>query len=195
MSDREGAVTRMLIAASSGDEGARDKLWELTYDEMHTLAERMMRGERAGHTLAPADLIGEVYIRLVDANELEWRDRAHFFGIAARAFRRILIDHARRRGAQKRGGGRARVTIDRVQVAADGDILNTIALDDALERLEALAPRLCRVVELRYFGGLSEEETAELLGITARTVRRDWVKAKGLLYGFLTDPRVEGHPG
>jgi RNA polymerase sigma factor (TIGR02999 family) len=151
----------------------------------------MMRHERAGHTLAPADLIGEAYMRLVDSSAIEWQDRAHFFGVAARAFRRILIDHARRRRAQKRGGDRARVTLERVQVADEGDILDALALDDALERLEALAPRLHRVVELRHFGGLSEEETAELLGITARTVRRDWVKAKGLLYGYLGEPGAD----
>ena len=194
MADSKDAVTQALKAAQAGDKKAEDELWELTYDELHRLAQRMMRNERQGHTLAPADLISEIYLRLVDQDRIEWRDRAHFYRVAARACRRFLIDYARRHGAQKRGGGRARVTIDRVQIESGGEALEVLALDEALERLEALDPRLYQVVELRHFGGLSEEETAQMLDVSTRTVRRDWVKAKGLLLHYLKETDTQELP-
>ena len=181
-SDSSGhAITRALRGVSGGEEGAADRLWKLAYDELHRLAGRLMSHERAGHTLAPADLIGELWMKLVDQDRIEWRDRAHFYGVAAKACRRILIDYARKHRAQKRGSGAPRVTIDRIQIAAENDVETFIALDEAMEKLKEVDPRLYQVVDLRYFGDLSEEETALAMDISTRTVRRDWVKAKGWL--------------
>lgn len=180
------AITRALHDLSAGDTGAQDRLWDLTYEELFRLAARLMSHERTGHTLSPADLIGELWLKLKDQDRITWRDRAHFYGVAARACRRILIDHARRHRAQKRGSGAARVTIDRIQIQTDDGAEELVALDQALERLRELDPRLYQVVELRYFGDLSEEETAQMLEISTRTVRRDWVKAKGWLHQQLS---------
>lgn len=145
------------------------------------MADRQMRAEDTGHTLSPTALVHEAYMRMVDQTRVQWQNRAHFFAIASQAMRRVLMDHARRHQAGRRGGGLRPLTLDEVQIPLQerADVL--VALDDALRRLEALDPRMARVVELRFFGGLTEPETAEVLGVTERTVRRDWVKAKGWL--------------
>ena len=145
------------------------------------MADRQMRAENTGHTLSPTALVHEAYMRMVDQTRVQWQNRAHFFAIASQAMRRVLMDHARRHQAGRRGGGLRPLTLDEVQIPLQerADVL--VALDDALRRLEALDPRMARVVELRFFGGLTEPETAKVLGVTERTVRRDWVKAKGWL--------------
>lgn len=180
--DRQHAVTRALKGMSAGESGAADELWEMTYEELRRIAYRMLQGERMDHTLSGTGLVHEAFVRLVDQNRVEWQDRAHFFAVAAQACRRILIDHARKHRAKKRGGGRARITIDRLQLEHERKSEDLLDLHDALQRLEALNPRLSQVVEYRYFGGLSEAEIAEVLDISERTVRRDWVKAKGWLH-------------
>ena len=140
-----------------------------------------MRRERQGHTLQTTALVNEAFIRLVDAQQVRWNDRAHFLGISARLMRRVLVDHARARGYQKRGGGTQRVTLDEARIAGSETSLNVIALDRALERLAALKPREAKVVELRFFGGLSVEETADVLQVSADTIKRDWRLAKAWL--------------
>lgn len=176
------AVTRALKGMSSGEQGAADQLWEMTYEELRRIAYRMLQGERMDHTLSGTALVHEAFVRLIDQNRVEWQDRAHFFAVAAQACRRILIDHARKHRAKKRGGGRVRITIDRLQLEQERKSEDLLDLHEALERLEVLNPRLSRVVEFRYFGGLSEAEIAEVLDVSERTVRRDWVKAKGWLH-------------
>jgi RNA polymerase sigma factor (TIGR02999 family) len=173
-------VTRLLQDVQQGRGEASDRLIRLVYDELHDLAARYMRRERPDHTLQPTALVGEAYLRLVDQRSISWQSRAHFFGIAAQAMRRILVDHARRRRATKREGGQ-RVTLDEGLAAVDGRSLDLIALDDALQRLAALDERQSRVVELRFFGGLDIDQTAEALGISPATVKRDWVFAKAWL--------------
>ncbi len=180
--ERQHAVTQALRDMSSGDQGAAEHLWSMTYEELRRIAYRMLQGERADHTLSGTALVHEAFVRLIGQNRVEWQDRAHFFAVAAQACRRILIDHARKHRAQKRGGGRARITIDRIQLEEERRSEDLLDLDEALQKLEALNERLSQVVEFRYFGGLSEAEIAEVLGVSERTVRRDWVKAKGWLH-------------
>ena len=175
------AVTQALIGAASGDREAADLLWQLTYDELRRIAQHHLRRERAGHTLTATDLVHEAYVRLVDQTRISWKDRSHFFGIASQACRRVLVDHARRRLAQKRGAGVAAVTLNESALLVDDHTDEILAVNRALERLAAIDERLHRVVEHRYFGGLTEEETAEALGVSTRTVRRDWIKAKAWL--------------
>ena len=185
MDDRKDAVTRALKGAASGDDAASADLWELTYEELRRIAQRSLYRERSDHTLSATALVHEAYMRLVDQTRIEFRDRAHFFAVASKVCRRILVDYARRRSAEKRGGARVKVTLDDAAAIVDAQSDELIALNEALEQLSGLNERLGRVVEMRYFGGLSEEETAEILGVTTRTVRRDWVKAKGFLYDAL----------
>ena len=185
MPERKREVTAALIDASGGDREAAAQLWDLTYDELRRIAQRMLRSERADHTLSGTALVHEAFVRLVDQDRVQWQDRAHFFAVAAQACRRILIDHARKHRAQKRGGGRARVTLERVQIEADRTSEDLLDLHEALERLEKLNERLSKIVEYRYFGGLSEAEIGDVLGISERTVRRDWVKARSWLYNEL----------
>jgi RNA polymerase sigma factor (TIGR02999 family) len=180
-------VTELLLELRRGQSGAMDRLFPLVYDELHRVAHRALRGERTGHTLGTTGLVHEAFIRLADQTRLEYHDRAHFYGIAARAMRHILVDYARRHCAGKRGGA------DRKVVALDESLLGVedradavLALDEALTDLERVDPRLGQVVQCRFFGGLTEEETGEVLGVTARTVRRDWLKAKGWLHHHLT---------
>jgi RNA polymerase sigma factor (TIGR02999 family) len=158
-----------------------DTLFPLVYGELRVIARRKLGG-RTGETLGTTALVHEAYLKLVDQSRVGWRDRAHFFAVAAMAMRQILVDHARHHAARKRGGGWRRVSLqdDVVSVGEQADAL--LELDRALERLAGLNTRLARVVECRFFGGLTEQETAEALGVTERTVRRDWVKARGLLY-------------
>ena len=180
-------ITVLLKAWSGGDQSALNRLTTLVYRELHRMARRYMKDERAANTLQATALVNEVYLRLVDVQKIEWQHRAQFFGLAAQLMRRILIDAARTRGAGKRGGGVFRVDIDQAPLLApepDGFIL---ALDAALESLARLAPRQARVVELRYFGGLSEEETAEVMQSSRRTVRRDWQFARAWLMHQLSN--------
>jgi len=194
MEASEHAVTRALAGAAAGDKAAADQLWQLTYEELHRIAQRHLLSERADHTLSATALVHEAYLRLVGQQDVDWQSRAHFFGVASRVCRRILVDHARRRLAQKRGGARGRVTLDTGLIAVETQSDEILALNEALERLVQLNERLAQVVECRYFGGLSEEQTAEALGISVRTVRRDWVKAKGWLYDQL-QPDGSGEAG
>jgi len=174
-------VTDLLIRLRAGGTNARDDLYALVYAELRRVAHAQLRRERPDHTLGTTGLVHETYLRLVDQTRVEWRDRAHFFGAAACAMRRILVDYARHNLAARRGGGaRPQVLAEDVRAGERGDDL--LALDQALERLAALDPRLGLVVECRYFGGFTEEETAEVLGVTKRTVQRDWAKARGWLY-------------
>jgi RNA polymerase sigma factor (TIGR02999 family) len=179
-------ITVLLKAWSGGDQSALNQLTTLVYRELHRMARRYMKDERAANTLQATVLINEVYLRLVDVQKIEWQHRAQFFGLAAQLMRRILIDAARTRGAAKRGGGVFRVDIDEAPLLAPEPNDFVVALDDALESLARLAPRQARVVELRYFGGLSEEETAEVLQSSCRTVRRDWQFARAWLMNELS---------
>ena len=174
-------MTALLTDWSRGDAGALDQLVPLVYAELRRIAARQLRGERSNHTLQPTALVNEVYMRLVDQRQVAWQDRAHFLGVAAQSMRRILVDHARRRDAGKRGDGAAAVSIDNArEIAAAGD-LPLLALEDALARLEALDPGLARIVELRAFAGLTIDEAAHVLGVSPSTAKRSWRTAKAWL--------------
>ena len=179
-------TARLLEELRDGDVAALDRLLPLVYDELRAIARRELRRRQPGGTLDTTALVHEAYLKLVDRSCVRPADRAHFLGIAARAMRQVLVDHARRHAAAKRGGDVARVTFDEGAVAgplaADERADALLALDEALTRLAALSERLGRVVECRFFGGLSEQETADALGVTTRTVRRDWVKARAWLH-------------
>jgi RNA polymerase sigma factor (TIGR02999 family) len=183
--DRGGAVTALLLRLGDGDAPAAEALFPLLYDELRGIARRQLGAERPGHTLSATALVHEAYFRMVDQTRVQWINRAQFLSVAARAMRRILVDHARRFRAARRGGSWEQVALDDVQIPIEERADRLIALDDALDRLEALNPRLARIVECRFFGGMTEEETAAVLGVTDRTVRRDWVKARGWLAGQL----------
>jgi RNA polymerase sigma factor (TIGR02999 family) len=180
-----GSITHVLRDAGA-EALAETGVFELVYGELRRIARRQLSREGVGHTLETTALVHEAYLRLVDQSRAQFADRAHFFAVAAQMMRRVLIDHARRFRAQKRGGDLRRVDLDRAEVPLEERADTLVALDDALTRLAALSPRLAQVVECRYFGGMTEEETAAALGITDRTVRRDWVKAKGWLYAEMT---------
>ena len=176
-----GAVTELLRAWSDGDEGALERLVPLVEAELCRLARRYMSRERRGHTLQVTALVNEAFLRLTDARRLRWQDRAHFLGISARLMRRVLVDHARARGYQKRGGGAQQVTLDDAILGSPDaavDRVDLVALDRALEALAAVDTRKSRVIELRFFGGLSVEEAADVLHVSADTVKRDWRLAK-----------------
>jgi RNA polymerase sigma factor (TIGR02999 family) len=174
-------ITDLLLQVRRSDPDAMDRLFHAVYGDLRRIARRQLRGERPGHTLGTTGLIHETYLKLAGQTRVQWQDRAHFYRVAACAMRRILVDYARRHRAQRRGGELHRITLDEEATTAErADTL--IGLDEALERLAGLNQRLSQVVECRYFGGLSEEETAEALGVTARTVQRDWAKARGWLY-------------
>ncbi|HET9276354.1 MAG TPA: sigma-70 family RNA polymerase sigma factor [Gemmatimonadales bacterium] len=178
-------ITALLLDLERGDPRAADVLVPLVYDELRRIASRQLRREVEGHTLSPTALVHEAYLRLVDQTRVQWVNRAQFFAVAARLMRRVLLDHARRVGAAKRGGGWKRMELEGAEIAVEERAAELIALDDALEKLAALNPRLSQVVECRFFGGMTEEETAAALGVTDRTVRRDWLKAKGWLHEAL----------
>jgi len=178
-------ITALLLELERGDARAADHLVPLVYDELRRIASRQLRREAEGHTLSPTALVHEAYLRLVDQTRVQWVNRAQFFAVAARLMRRVLLDHARRVGAAKRGGGWKRMELEGAEIAVEERAAELIALDDALEKLAALNPRLSQVVECRFFGGMTEEETAAALGVTDRTVRRDWIKAKGFLHQAL----------
>ena len=178
---RPADVTALLKAWSGGDQAALEGLTGHVYDELRLIARRYMRNERAGNTLQTTALVNEVYLRLVDVKSVEWDQRAQFFAIAAQMMRRILVDAARARSSNKRGGGAIKVNVDDAPVLSPERDSSLVALDDALEAFAKMAPRQAKVVELRYFGGLNEEEAAQVLKTSTRTVRRDWDFAKSWL--------------
>ena len=179
-------VTRLLQEWSEGDESAPDQLMPLVHDELHRLAHQHMRHEGPGHILQTSALINEAYLRLVDQPEIRWENRNHFFGIAARLMRRILVDDARKRNAAKRGGSQIQVPLDDTTSLADEQSANVAALDDALKLLETIDARQGQIIELRFFGGLSIEETANVLQVSAGTVMRDWTFARAWLRNEMT---------
>ena len=178
-------VTQLLGDWSGGDDGALEKLIPLLQPELHRLAHRYMSRECAGHTLQTTALLDEAYLLLVDNKKLSWQNRTHFVAAAAQLMRRIMVDHARERHALKRGGGALKVTLEEAALVTERRSEELIALDEALERLAAQDPRKSQIVELRYFGGLTVEETAEFLNLSRRTVERDWTVAKAWLYRAL----------
>jgi RNA polymerase sigma factor (TIGR02999 family) len=183
-------VTQLLLAWSHGDHASLDRLLPAVYEELRRLAARHIRQQASGHTLQATALVHEAYLRLVDQQRVEWASRAHFFGVAAKAMRSILIDHARKQRAAKRGGKAGRATLGAAgEVANPGPAVDVLALDEALIRLAEHDPRKSQVVELRYFGGLALEEVAEVLGVSLATVKRDWIAARAWLKRELTDDR------
>lgn len=180
-------VTKLLERWSGGDEAALDQLMPLVHDELHRLAHQHMRRENPGHILQTSALINEAYLRLVDQPEIRFENRAHFFGIAARLMRRILVDDARRRNSAKRGGSLIQVPLDEASATVADQAANVAALDDALQRLEAIDNRQGQIVELRFFGGLSIEETARVLSVSTGTVMRDWTFARAWLRNEMSD--------
>ena len=180
-------ITRMLKDWSGGNREALDELLPFVYDELHRQASRYLRRERSDHTLQTTALIHEAYLKLIDQNQVEWQNRAHFFAVAAQAMRRILVDYARTRKREKRGGDDVKLQLDEaVNVSTGERRIDLVALDEALTRLAKFDDRQARVVELRYFSGMTEEETAEVLGTSPATVRRDWNMAKAWLHSQLT---------
>ncbi|MEM7352507.1 MAG: sigma-70 family RNA polymerase sigma factor [Acidobacteriota bacterium] len=174
-------LTQLLIDWSDGDKEALARLMPLVYNELHRLAERYMRRERQDHTLQPTALVHEAYLRLIDQNRVQWRNRAHFFGVAAQLMRRVTLHHVRHLKAAKRGGAARRVSFDEGLWVSERRASDLLELDRALDRLASLEPRTARVVELRFFGGLTVQEAAEVLGISARTVKREWRLARAWL--------------
>ena len=174
-------VTALLLAWGHGDDVAFDRLVPMVHAELRRIARRHMGHERVGHTLQPTALVNEAYLKLIDARQVKWQDRAHFFAMSSRLMRQVLVDWARARGYQKRGAGAHNVTLDEGRVGAIEQPADVIALDEALKALEQIDPRKSQVVELRFFGGLSIEETAEVLSVSPGTVMRDWTLAKAWL--------------
>jgi len=177
-----GDVTQLLIELRAGDQDAEAKLIRLVYAELRRLAAHYLRGERPEHTLQPTALVHEAYIRLTKIREVDWQNRSHFFATAANVMRRILVDHARAQLANKREGFRDAISLEEALVVSPARSSELLALDEALERLAKVSARQSKIVELRFFGGLSEEETGAVLGISTRTVKRDWRVAKAWLY-------------
>lgn len=178
----EPETTQLLRAARAGDRESFDRLFAHVYEELRGLAHRRLARHRPGDTLDTTALVHELYLRLVDQARVDWRDRAHFFALAARAMRFIVVDHARARTAAKRGGNQGPVTLERVQIAADERAADVLALDDALVQLAGTSERLSRLVEYRFFGGMSYDEIAEVTGWSVPTVKRDWTRARVWLY-------------
>ena len=174
-------VTQLLRDWNAGKSEARDELVGLVYGPLRAIAERHLNREREGHTLQPTALVNELYLRLIDQRSVEWHDRTHFFAVAAQVMRRILVDHARRRKSEKRGGGVVPLTIGAALDVAAAEDFDVVALDTALENLAAVFPQQARIVELRFYGGLTIDETAEALGISAATVSREWTMARAWL--------------
>jgi RNA polymerase sigma factor (TIGR02999 family) len=187
MTPAPSEVSRLLRAWSLGEKAAFDELMPLVYDELRRMAKRQWRGQRAGQTLDATALIHEAYLRLADQTEVRWQNRAHFFGVAAKAMRHIVVDHVRTRRAAKRGGAARRVPLDAVSVAIERPV-DVVALDDALQSLAALDQRKSQVVELKYFGGLAVREIAEVLHVSEETVARDWRLARTWLLRELSKP-------
>jgi RNA polymerase sigma factor (TIGR02999 family) len=189
MEPSPGEVTQLLAALRNGDPSAESRLLEVVYAELHRMAVRYMRYERPDHTLQATALIHEAYVDLTRQPAKNWQDHAHFYGVAAQVMRRILVDYARTHRAAKRGGGQQKVGLDDAVLLTGEQSDELVALDEALSRLAQFDARQSRIVELRFFAGLNEEETAEVLGVSSRTVRRDWGVAKAWLYGQLNEPR------
>lgn len=179
-------ITRLLVGWSRGDRAAFDQLLPLVYDELRKVAARRLRHERANHTLQPTALVHEAYVKLIDQDRVQWRNRAHFFAISSRLMRRILVDHARAHGAAKRGGGAQLVSLDDAGDVALAPDVSLLALDEALGQLETLDPVQAQIIELRFFGGLTIEETAAVVRVSPATVGREWNVAKAWLYRELT---------
>jgi len=188
--DAQCEATDLLLDSTGGDPEALDRLFPLVYDQLRRIAHWELRRAQSNNTLTTTEIVHEAYLRLVDQNRVAQGERAVFFAVAAVSMRRLVIEYARRARAQKRGGGTRPLSLDEAVMAVDERNDMLLALDDALSRLAALNDRIARVVECRYFGGLTEQETADALSVTARTVRRDWVKAKAWLYAELTDPHA-----
>jgi len=183
---RQHEITQLLAEWREGNQSALDELYPLVYDELHRLARRYMSRERKGHTLQTTALINEAYVRLVDQKNVQWANRSHFFAISAQIMRRILIDHARRQAYAKRGGGAQQVSLEEAATVTPDVSAELLRLDEALKSLAAMDPRRGQVVELRYFGGLSNEEIAGVLQVSENTVTRDWNMARAWLYQQLT---------
>ena len=180
-----GAVTRLLLAFTGGDRNALDEMVPLVYDELHRLAEHYLGAEREDHTLQPTALVHEAYMRLINQRAVDWRNRAQFMGVAAGIMRRILINHARDRVAGKRGGHREQISLSMAEAPATSPGLELTDLDDALQRLQTMDARKARVVELKFFGGLTMDEIAEVVGISRATVEREWSFARAWLFDAL----------
>ncbi len=179
-------ITHLLLAWREGDQVALQRLMPLVYEELRRIARHFMHGQRPGHALQTTDLVNEAYLRLIDSSRVNWQSRTHFFAVAAQLMRRILVDIARRQASLKRGEGARQVSLERAMDFSAAPATDLVALDDALNTLATMNPRQSQIVELRYFGGLSEAETAEALGISERTVRRDWNLARAWLYRELS---------
>jgi RNA polymerase sigma factor (TIGR02999 family) len=182
-------VTRLLKAWGDGNSQALDQLMTIIYDELRAVAARFLRRERQDHTLQPTALVNEAYLRLIDQKQVQWQNRAHFLGVAAQMMRRILVDHAKSHHRAKRGGGARKVSLDDAMAFSEERAGELVELDEALTALAAFDERKSRVVELRYFGGLSVEEAAEVLKVSEITVARDWKLAKAWLYTYIEDKR------
>ena len=191
MSSSQESVTQLLIRWRDGDETALNELTPIVYQELRRLAHTYMRRERPGHTLQTSALINEAYIKLVDHRGMRWQNRNHFYGVAAQAMRRVLVDHARARNYLKRGGGTWKVELDQAAAVAQQQAADLIALDDALTDLAAFDPRKAQVVEMKYFGGMKTDEIAEVLGVSSITVNRDWRTARAWLLRELSPPAAD----
>ena len=194
MEPGSGDITLLLQQVAAGDARATERLAEAVYAELRHIAGALMARERRDHTLQPTVLAGEAYLNLVEQRDRNWQNRAHFFAVAAQAMRRLLVDYGRRRQTQKRGGGVERVEVDLPATDSARPFEELLAVNEVLDRLGVIDARQARIVELRYFGGLTEEETAEVLKISTRTVKRDWTVARAWLYAELTR-RAGGSPG
>ncbi len=181
-----GDVTQLLSEWRDGDRAALDRLIPLVYEQLRTIASRFLRRERPGHTLQSTALVHEAYVKLMDQNRSDWQSRAHFYGVAATIIRNILVDHARARNAAKRGGPQPALSLDEALAVANSKDLDLVAVDDALLNLSRIHPQQARIVELRFFAGLTIEETAEVLRISESTVKRDWIVAKTWIYRTLS---------
>jgi RNA polymerase sigma factor (TIGR02999 family) len=187
MAESSGEITSLLTRLKAGDQSAQEQLIPLVYNELRRLAAHYMRGERPDHTLQATALVHEAFLRLTSTEVVDWQSRAHFFAIAAQTMRRILVDHARAAGSAKRSGGQHRISLESAIVYSPEQSRDMLALDEALGRLEQRDARQCRIVEMRFFAGLSLDETAEALGISARTVKRDWSMARAWLHAELSE--------
>lgn len=182
MTTTSSNVTQLLVDWRNGDEAAFAQLLPVVYDELHRIARRYMSRETASHTLQTTALINEAYLRLINQQNVDWQNRAHFFAVSARVMRGLLVDHARARAYEKRGGGAVQVSLNEELASTPELSLDVLGLDEALEQLAVVDARKSRIVELRFFGGLSVEETAEVLGVSAITIKREWLKAKAWLF-------------
>lgn len=187
-------VTQLLVDWRNGDQAAFEQLMPVVYDELRRIAKRYMSREASHHTLQTTALVNEAYLRLVNQQDVEWQNRAHFFAISAQIMRHLLVDHARARNYAKRGGGAIQVSLNEEIASVADETVDLLALDEALTRLAAVDARKSRIVELRFFGGLSVEETAEVLNVSAITIKREWLKAKAWLYRELSQEQPDA-PG